>query len=304
MEHETVVREGKIFHQIRKARLFSLVGLGEKSTLSRFEHGDSSLRMETALPIFEKVHLSMDDFSDLLNEDRPSETKLLYQKVFDAFCTLNTEKLLVIQKEANKNNDVLLELGLQSLMNEPLIATDLRAKGYHPKPLTEAQEILVSEYIFGVDYWDSYNLFLLRCYASTLSKRMMDYVLGCLTKKSATFRHMPDRNKFLQSTLNYLIAKYTSEGDRHAAEEMFNKADIFTTENDLLNKVIRHYLKGYFDSQFDNAEAGAKKMEQAIIMLETLDDSSLSRLLTSYYGFRIVEESQETTEQAQEKAVS
>lgn len=284
--NEKLRAQGQIFHQLRKQRNYSIASLGEKSTISRFERGQGSLHLEDALDIFNKINLCPADFYGFLHPDQPSAIKTLAQEVFDAFTTLDLKKLLALQKKAEASDDALLALGLKILLTDPVISEQLEAKGLPVPVITTKEEYTISDYVFQIDYWDYYNLFLFDLFCMKLSDKMLEYCMNYFSRRVSEYHHNAEHSHILLLSLSRTVFYMLDKGDQERARDFLDKLSLFTTEDDLFYRVVQRYLEGYYDYSFVDKAAGRLKMAGALGVLRDFGSEKIVRILDYHFKTR------------------
>ena len=284
---------GAIFRQLRKQRMLSLSAVGDKSGLSRFERGVGPLHLDQAIKIFDKVHLDLEDFSILVNHNKVSGIKSLIERILHAFLLCDVKQLLALEHKCEKT-DPLLATGIKILMWEPFLTEPLKKNDICPAKITEHDITFVSSYLFSIDYWDQYNLFLAALYAPVLSERMADYCMRYFVKRAEIFKALPEHNKILHFFLNKMAVHCIENSNAALAKEILDAAALLFSDEALLSKVVHRYIVGFWDYCFhdddddDETELlGEKKMQASLTVLKDFGEPNYYHLLSQHHDYAV-----------------
>lgn len=281
--NETLKRQGEIFHQIRRQRNYPIAYLGEKSTLSRFERGVGHLQLDAAVDIFERAHFSISDWSVILNDNELSQTKQNFSAIIDAFIRQDSTDLLKLQMDSQNAGDALISQGIKVLLTDSILSADLKAHETETPTFSEKEQGILSDYIFKVNYWDCYNLYLLGLYGPILTPKMISYCFEHFVSHAEKYKRLPEHNQILQFAMNHILFSLIEKGEKNAASDLFEQAVLLTPENDLFNKVLRRYLHGYFDYTFGKTADGKKEMQSALSTLSDYGAAHFEKLFNYHY---------------------
>lgn len=153
------------------------------SFISKFERGESEISLSRFLLLLNNLNITIDEFYRLINEDSYNENEQLISKVSQAYYDNN---VIVLKKY----RDVELEKYNKFRVNKylyNLIMVEAFICSINNKKMSEESSRILSNYLFGVDYWGKYELMIFGNSMGALSMKTLILLVDELTTKTRLF---------------------------------------------------------------------------------------------------------------------
>lgn len=268
---------GEFYRELRRARGLkqsdvACTGL-TASQLSKFELGQSMLSADKLMLAIRGINMTFDEFAHKLNNYQESSHVRMGRKIVNCFARQDKAGLEELLEAMSKEQMADKYIRLNSIViKDALHSLD---KTY---PLSEEDGQFVTNYLYEIESWTWFELYLFCNSMPFLSDQDLIYLSTSLLEKSREFKNLLQNRLYLkQGYLNVLseliergLYQYISLFET-ALEEILTPYDVFEK---LLWKFLRK-IKRYLESKGSNQ----KEIEEFIQSLEILENPQLVALL-------------------------
>ncbi len=251
---------GKIFQELRQQRHYKtsdFIPTISKSTINRFENGETDLSLTKFLYALDKMKISLREFeshtyhfSSSHREEDLAQLYALYYHRDDAGL-----KTLGAQSE-----DWMLSIAAKCLYNE--LTTGKRL------PVMQQEQLV--DYLFTIDDWGTTELTFLNATISQLTPSRISTILDELhehTKHHNEIFHFSRRVSQI-----YIKGAFTlvRTAQRKRSEKVLDYAREFTKLDDLFSLNMIQFVSGCWHKKFEDKVLGDQKISSAIAIFEVL----------------------------------
>lgn len=272
---------GKTLRKVRQGKQVSLCSIADehlsKSQISRFERGESEISCIRLINILDKLHLSLDEFlilhdNDYTNTETFAKLLQYIRKEYSSQNTNNIVKLLAFPSKYNLNS-----------LERTMIKSILYTLDNAIKP-TEKEMLQLTDYLFKVEKWGYYEIILLgNCvrtieYASffLLTKEMINnYIYSSLNNNNKKF--------VTQLAINCLILSIDRSEFKNCTLLITEIQKLLDNELNYYEKTVFLYVMGYYEFK-KNPNNGIDKMKKAIRIFDILGEEHLKNQYSEHYS--------------------
>ncbi|HGQ7035134.1 TPA: Rgg/GadR/MutR family transcriptional regulator [Streptococcus pneumoniae] len=257
---------GITLRKVRKGKQISLCSVADehlsKSQISRFERGESEISCIRLINILDKLHITLDEFLVLHNEDYTNAELFAnlvqyIRKQYSSHYTLNSFEKTMIKS-------------ILHTMDSSIIPSN--------------KELLqLTDYLFKVEKWGYYEITLLGNCVRTinynsyflLTKEMLNnYIYSSLNKTN--------KRIVTQLAINCLILSVDKEEFSNCTCLITEIKALLDNELNFYEQTVFLYATGYFEFK-RHLDSGIEKMKQAIQVLDILGEDKLKLHYTSHF---------------------
>lgn len=271
---------GITLRKIRKGKQITLCSVADehlsKSQISRFERGESEISCIRLINILDKLHITLDEFLILHNEDYTKTESFanLVQYIRKQYSSQNINNIQsLLSDSSNYTLDSFEKTMVRSIlhtMDSSIIPTD--------------DELLqLTDYLFKVEKWGYYEIILLGNCVRTinynsyflLTKEMLNnYIYSSLNKTN--------KRIVTQLAINCLILSIDMEEFTNCFYLIDEIKALLDNELNFYEQTVFLYATGYFEFK-RQLGTGVEKMKQAIQVLDILEEDKLKLYYTSHF---------------------
>ncbi|MGW8382442.1 Rgg family transcriptional regulator [Streptococcus parasuis] len=271
---------GITLRKVRKGKQISLCSVADehlsKSQISRFERGESEISCVRLINILDKLHITLDEFLFLHNEDftnTESFTNLIHyiRKQYSSQSIENIARLLSNDSKYTLNSfEKTMVKSILYTMDSSIIPSD--------------EELLqLTDYLFKVERWGYYEIILLGNCVRTinynsyflLTKEMLNnYIYSSLNKTN--------KRIVTQLAINCLILSIDKENFSNCSYLIGEIKTLLDNELNFYEQTVFLYAMGYFEFK-RQLGTGVEKMKQAIQVFEILGEDKLKLHYTEHF---------------------
>lgn len=271
---------GITLRKVRKGKQISLCSVADehlsKSQISRFERGESEISCVRLINILDKLHITLDEFHFLHNEDfanTESFTNLIHyiRKQYSSQSIENIARLLSNDSKYTLNSfEKTMVKSILYTMDSSIIPSD--------------EELLqLTDYLFKVERWGYYEIILLGNCVRTinynsyflLTKEMLNnYIYSSLNKTN--------KRIVTQLAINCLILSIDKENFSNCSYLIGEIKTLLDNELNFYEQTVFLYAMGYFEFK-RQLGTGVEKMKQAIQVLDILGEDELKLHYTNHF---------------------
>ena len=271
---------GITLRKVRKGKQISLCSVADehlsKSQISRFERGESEISCIRLINILDKLHITLDEFLVLHNEDYTNAELFanLVRYIRKQYSSHNIKNIAALLSDSshytlNSFEKTMIKSILHT-MDSSIIPSD--------------KELLqLTDYLFKVEKWGYYEITLLGNCVRTinynsyflLTKEMLNnYIYSSLNKTN--------KRIVTQLAINCLILSVDKEEFSNCTCLITEIKALLDNELNFYEQTVFLYATGYFEFK-RHSDSGIEKMKQAIQVLDILGEDKLKLHYTSHF---------------------
>lgn len=271
---------GITLRKVRKGKQISLCSVADehlsKSQISRFERGESEISCIRLINILDKLHITLDEFLVLHNEDYTNAELFanLVQYIRKQYSSHNIKNIAALLSDSSHYT-------LNSF-EKTMIKSILHTMDSSIIP-SNKELLQLTDYLFKVKKWGYYEITLLGNCVRTinynsyflLTKEMMNnYIYSSLNKTN--------KRIVTQLAINCLILSVDKEEFSNCTCLITEIKALLDNELNFYEQTVFLYATGYFEFK-RHSDSGIEKMKQAIQVLDILGEDKLKLHYTSHF---------------------
>lgn len=261
---------GIVFRDIRTNKGLKLKDIADDnlslSLLSKFELGDSDISATRLLYLLEKLNISFEEFSILI--DFRSQEKHEMREINNLFKENNSFSL---RKLANKYNGLYKKEGLIKFQHKEYLC-EVLANRLDDIPVNKKINKDVWSYLIGVENWGYYELTLFNNLIAIFDDKQLPFLSRMALKHAEFYKEVSSiHQEYCQIILN-LITIYIEKNQLRLAKQHLDHLYQRLEKSELLyEKNKLNFLYGIYLIKSGKKEIGIDKAQQAIEILSNLD---------------------------------
>lgn len=271
---------GITLRKVRKGKQISLCSVADehlsKSQISRFERGESEISCIRLINILDKLHITLDEFLVLHNEDYTNAELFanLVQYIRKQYSTHNIKNIAALLSDSS--------LYTLNSFEKTMIKSILHTMDSSIIP-SNKELLQLTDYLFKVQKWGYYEITLLGNCVRTinynsyflLTKEMLNnYIYSSLNKTN--------KRIVTQLAINCLILSVDKEEFSNCTCLITEIKALLDNELNFYEQTVFLYATGYFEFK-RHSDSGIEKMKQAIQVLDILGEDKLKLHYTSHF---------------------
>ncbi|HHA7666728.1 TPA: Rgg/GadR/MutR family transcriptional regulator [Streptococcus pneumoniae] len=271
---------GITLRKVRKGKQISLCSVADehlsKSQISRFERGESEISCIRLINILDKLHITLDEFLVLHNEDYTNAELFanLVQYIRKQYSSHNIKNIAALLSDSSHYT-------LNSF-EKTMIKSILHTMDSSIIP-SNKELLQLTDYLFKVEKWGYYEITLLGNCVRTinynsyflLTKEMLNnYIYSSLNKTN--------KRIVTQLAINCLILSVDKEEFSNCTCLIIEIKALLDNELNFYEQTVFLYATGYFEFK-RHLDSGIEKMKQAIQVLDILGEDKLKLHYTSHF---------------------
>ena len=271
---------GITLRKVRKGKQISLCSVADehlsKSQISRFERGESEISCIRLINILNKLHITLDEFLVLHNEDYTNAELFanLVQYIRKQYSSHNIKNIAALLSDSS--------LYTLNSFEKTMIKSILHTMDSSIIP-SNKELLQLTDYLFKVEKWGYYEITLLGNCVRTinynsyflLTKEMLNnYIYSSLNKTN--------KRIVTQLAINCLILSVDKEEFSNCTCLITEIKALLDNELNFYEQTVFLYATGYFEFK-RHSDSGIEKMKQAIQVLDILGEDKLKLHYTSHF---------------------
>ena len=272
---------GITLRKVRKGKQISLCSVADehlsKSQISRFERGESEISCIRLINILDKLHITLDEFLVLHNEDYTNAELFanLVQYIRKQYSSHNIKNIAALLSDSSHYT-------LNSF-EKTMIKSILHTMDSSIIP-SNKELLQLTDYLFKVEKWGYYEITLLGNCVRTinynsyflLTKEMLNnYIYSSLNKTN--------KRIVTQLAINCLILSVDKEEFSNCTCLITEIKALLDNELNFYEQTVFLYATGYFEFK-RHSDSGIEKMKQAIQVLDILGEDKLKLHYTDHFN--------------------
>lgn len=272
---------GITLRKVRKGKQISLCSVADehlsKSQISRFERGESEISCIRLINILDKLHITLDEFLVLHNDDYTSSESFanLVQYIRKQYSSQSINNIACLLSDTS---DYTLNSFEKTMVKSILHTMDSNI-------IPSDEELLhLTDYLFKVEKWGYYEIIIFGNCARTINYN--SYFL--LTKellKNYIYSSLNKTNKRMvtQLAINCLILSIDEEKFSNCSYLISEIKTLLDNEFNFYEQTVFLYATGYYEFK-RQLSSGIEKMKQAIQVLDILREDKLKLHYTDHFN--------------------
>ena len=273
---------GITLRKIRKGKQISLCSIADsnlsKSQISRFERGESEISCIRLINILDKLHITLDEFLVLHNDDYTSSESFanLVQYIRKQYSSQSINNIACLLSDTS---DYTLNSFEKTMVKSILHTMDSNI-------IPSDEELLhLTDYLFKVEKWGYYEIILLGNCVRTinynsyflLTKEMLNnYIYSSLNKTN--------KQIVSQLAINCFILSIGKEEFSNCSYLISKIKTLLDNELNFYEQTVFLYATGYFEFKRYQSTSGIEKMKQAIQVFDILGEDKLKLHYTDHFN--------------------
>lgn len=277
---------GEFYRELRNSRLVKqkdvVRGDFTAAQLSRFESGKSMLAADKLILAVEGINMTMEEFTYKYHGYKEAPHIELANLISDLYYQQDKEAL-----RALLTSDLLADEGeLYSRLNAIVIKVAIVALEGIDNVEEEDRQYL-ADYLFAIEEWTSFELYLFMNAQMLLNNRMLLYFAHDLCKEEKSFNKLRKHQELIKSTLLNTISELFDRGIYSQVSYYLDKMESMISFKDTFVKIMARYYR----LLLDYIENGRSDKEKEIIetyiqsIQELIDDQTASIIRVHFLRF-------------------
>ena len=248
------------------------------SQLSKFESGQSMLSADKMIRAIDGIHMTFAEFGHALNDYQPTEQQKLSDKILSLASQRDREGLLTLLEKYQSSNTVFDRLNVLVIKN----AIHQMDTSY---PLSPEDSEFLTEYLYSIENWTSYELYLFGNTLPFLSDLDLLFLSKELVARSNLYLKLKNYRSALKGTyLNIISELLERKQVRHLdffISELKNLLDIFDTFETIVLRFMELVYKSVIEGSIKKEKLETYLQQVSDLGLDSLKEL-LSRKLSQY----------------------
>lgn len=281
---------GEFYRELRNSRLVKqkdvVRGDFTAAQLSRFESGKSMLAADKLILAVEGINMTMEEFTYKYHGYKEAPhielanliSDLYYQQDRDGLRELLESDLLKAEGELYARlNGIIIKVALAALDGQ--------------SDFDEEDRKFLSDYLFTIEEWTSFELYLFLNAQTLLNDHMIVSLLSELKNKSKSYRNLRKHRDYLKKILINSVGEMIEREKYGLAEEFLTELERLVETTDAFEQIFVNYFRlcisliksgGFMEFQ--------TKTEAYIASVGLIVSSKVSTLLERHYKLCVLKE--------------
>ncbi|OIM60903.1 XRE family transcriptional regulator [Oenococcus oeni] len=279
MDKNTVNQAGIVFQKLRKQRHLSTKklakGILSVSSVNKFETGKTKLSFFKLGSLLKRMYISLDDYYEQIESETLSDSYNHFLNKIEPIYQGNDLLTLkaIAKEETSKNNEEFINL----IKTASLISF---IKKIDSNYLVEDMIVKkISQYLMSVEYWNSFELVILKNCLIILTCPMIKVLAKELIYLSAQLNDRNRSDNFLSAITNMVDILYRREDYQSAKELLFCLEKISLNQDQLVIKFKISFMRNLLTLTNQKAKRANR---QLIKSLRSIDSNYLASSYESY----------------------
>ncbi|HEM3611199.1 TPA: Rgg/GadR/MutR family transcriptional regulator [Streptococcus suis] len=274
---------GEFYRELRNSRLVKqkdvVRGDFTAAQLSRFESGKSMLAADKLIQAVEGINMTMEEFTYKYHGYKEAPHIELANLISDLYYQQDREGL-----QALLESDLLKAEGeLYARLNEIVIKVALAALDGQ-SDFDEEDRKFLSEYLFAIEEWTSFELYLFLNAQMLLNDELIIVLISELKNKSHHYRNLRKNKQYLKEILINSVTEMMERGRYIYAEQLLCDLESISEVCDALEYIFINYFRLCLKFlRLGGAETIKKKIEAFIASVGVVTNEKLVSLLERHY---------------------
>lgn len=266
---------GIIFKKIREQKRiplsrFSSVGIS-KSSISRFERGESMMSFENIFFSLQIMGISLEEFENILNDYSPNEFDYLLEQIEESTTNLDNNRLFELYRLAQEKGYYYISLSAKSGIQK----------------LSESEKEMLTEYFYELYFWTYKELCILYLVMENMNTHDILHILDIF---------LIDDHKLVKSRRyrSYLVQACCKAADVLAlrgyydySKHIINQIDDKQLVNSMFLRNVRNMTYGYWVYSFENPEKGKILMKNALDIFDSVSTPEIANYYQKQYEYYV-----------------
>ena len=275
---------GKVFKLIRNSKQLSLRqvagGYISAGQLSRFERDESHLSIDAFLNSLNRLNVSLEEFHYTYNLYHQIDDVRFSEDLSEAYLSRNLVKLKKFLEYYKYQIDGAKDaLEFQTAKLNYIVIKAIISYCNNDISVTNQEITYIMDYLFSVDEWGRYELWIFTNSSGILSIESLDTFASEMIKRTQLYYSIPtNRRKIHQLLLNVINISISQNRNDIAIKYITHLEKLNILETDIYEKVLFKYNKAYYSYNNGN-KSSLHEMKQCVEFLNFVDCEKISSFL-------------------------
>ncbi len=262
---------GRIFKKIREQKRiplskFSSLGIS-KSSLSRFERGESMMSFENIYFALQIMGISLEEFENVLNDYSPSEFDYFLEQIEEATTNLDNGRLLELQKSARESGYYYISLSAKSAL----------------QPLSESERETLTDYFYELYFWTYKELCILYLVLENLNTHDILHILDNFLIGDHKILNSRRYRSYLVQACCKAIIILSIRGYQDYSKHILSLMDNKKLVNSMFLRNVRNMTYGYWVYSFEDQVLGKSFMKNALDIFSSVSTPEIANYYQKQY---------------------
>jgi Rgg/GadR/MutR family transcriptional activator len=274
-------RFGEIFHALRKQKEMSLRDFEDagisKSTISRFEKGQTMMRFDHLDVALQEMHVPLSEYEYFLNDFENDYFEELFLMIERAYYRHDRKQLEKLYKDANIYGFEMIALavkGMLSSTNPTSVIEDGSQRKLSKLTVDEQKEIIL--FLHNVKSWGIYELFIFSFVVEYLEEGMIVGVMREFWVKSTNYEDIFKYGRLMALASHRAILSLILCDRAQLAERLLERAGDKIGQSDLFARNTHRFIEGYYIYRFKSTLKGEAQMRKCLDVFNFLGSVTIS----------------------------
>lgn len=264
---------GTIFKMIRESKNMSLKEVADDdisvAQLSRFERGLSGISMESFYRCLNTMNIRLDEFQYLYNNYTEVSEDIYSARLSELYLERNTIELTKLIQDGEKREEE--HPNKKKYKLNTIVARIILFYCTPDKPVSKEDIEFLTDYLFSVDEWGRYELWLFTNSVGLLTIPTIETFAGEMINRTQFYRNLPEnRKRILQMLLNVINICIEQDHLQVAMKFLNYIENSKIPETDLYERILIKYYKAMYTYKIGNS-AAIEDMKRCLEILKYLD---------------------------------
>ncbi|CYU72434.1 TPA: Rgg/GadR/MutR family transcriptional regulator [Streptococcus suis] len=277
MNHSNLMSLGELYKELRIARGLKLKDVARDnlsvSQLSKFENGLSMLAADKLLLAISGIHMSFAEFGYAANGYKTSHFLKLGSKVAELQTVADRDGLRELLRDY-EGEEVYT---LYNRLNELIIKSAIYSLD-HNLEVQESEKKLLTEYLYDVEEWTEYELYLFGNCLSILSNEDLIFLGKTFVERYKVYRTLSHHRKASHVTFLNIIMTLLERRELYYVQFFIEKLEKTLIYQDMFAIVSLKFFKKIY-TYLEERSSDRSDIESFIEMVEQLDNPQFAQIL-------------------------
>lgn len=277
MNHSNLMSLGELYKELRLARGLKLKDVARDnlsvSQLSKFENGLSMLAADKLLLAISGIHMSFAEFGYAANGYKTSHFLKLGSKVAELQTAADIDGL----KELLSHYEGDEVYTLYNRLNELIIKSAIYSLD-HNIEVQDSEKKLLTEYLYGVEEWTEYELYLFGNCLSILSNEDLIFLGKAFVERDKVYRTLSHHRKVSHITFLNIIMTLLERRELFYVRFFIEKLEKTLIYQDMFTIVSLKFFKKLY-TYLEEGSSDRSDIESFIDLVEQLDNPQFAQIL-------------------------
>lgn len=263
---------GIVFKKIREQKRISLSKLSSlgisKSSISRFERGESAISFESVYFSLQLMGVSLEDFETVLNDYSPNEFDYLMEEIEKATINIDKKRLEDLYKLAHEKNLLYISLSAKSKI----------------EVLNELEVEILTDYFFELFFWTYKELCILYLVMENLNTHDILHIVDNFLFENNEILKSGKARSYLVKACCKAVLILSKRGYYDYSKHILNQIDKTKIVDSMFLRNLRNLTYGYWVYSFEDSNHGLSLINSSLDIIASVGTPELLNYFKSQYN--------------------